>query len=168
MKCVCVCVCVCVRERERERTQCHLAFLRALMVFDSQLLQCVFSSVNRLFLRRLVNSSGKIMTLLCKTRRPVWGGGRLDMWVDNQQVQSMFQVIFMAAEFDRATVSCLWWWHTLADCPEMAQTGVAVKYLVAVCKTFLRACFPFARMLHQLVCVMAQGRQWLVNATTLN
>lgn len=90
------------------------------------------------------------------------------MWVANQQVQSMFQVIFMAAEFDPRTVSCLRWWHSLADCPEIAQTGVAVKYLVAVCKTFLWACFPFALMFHQLVCVIAQGRQLLVNATTLN
>lgn len=54
------------------------------------------------------------------------------MWLANQQVQSMFQVIFMAAEFDPRTVSCLRWWHSLADCPEMAQTGVAVKYLVVV------------------------------------
>lgn len=40
----------------RARAQCHLAFLRALMVFDSQLLQRVFSPVNRPFLWWLINS----------------------------------------------------------------------------------------------------------------
>lgn len=59
-----------------------MAFLRALMVFDSQLLQFVFSSVNRLFLRRLINSSEKLFYLvlrrekLCEKARVCHVGGQ--------------------------------------------------------------------------------------------
>lgn len=51
----------------------------------------------------------------------VWGGRRLVMWLDNQQVQNVFQVHFSAADFDLRFLRC----------PQMAQ---------AVLRLSLRSC----------------------------
>lgn len=72
------------------------------------------------------------------------------MWIGNQQVQSMFHVNILAIEFDLDTVSCLWWWYTLADCPEIAETVLQLN--TWSCAQSLGACCLFALMFHQLGC----------------
>lgn len=120
-------VCAC------EWTQCRLAFLRAPVAFDSQLLPCVFSFANRLFLRRLINSCGeKIMALLCGVRRVrVFEEAPFFRHVDGRSTSAKHVpgelLLFFARECDLDTASCLWWRYTLADCPEMAGTALQLN-----------------------------------------
>lgn len=58
---------------------------------------------------------------------------------------------FYATEFDLGTVPCLWWWCTLADCPEMAQT-VLQSNIRSCVQDISQGMFVFALMFHQLAC----------------
>lgn len=118
-------VCAC------EWTQCRLAFLRAPVVFDSQLLPCVFSFANRLFFRRLINSCGEKKNgsfMWRKTSQSVWGGAFF-RHVDGRSTSAkhVSGELFFARECDLDTASCLWWRYTLADCPEMAGTALQLN-----------------------------------------
>lgn len=85
------------------------------------------------------------------------GRRRFVMWPDNQQVQSVFQVNLMRLNLISGLCLCLWWWYTLVDCPEMAQTVLQLNIWTCV-QDISQGMPPFALMFHQLVCVIAQGR----------
>ena len=85
------------------------------------------------------------------------------MWLDTQQVQSMFSGDFlylMPLNLISGTV-----FFASGGLP-LAQT--LLRHDIGSCVQDISHCFSFALMLHQLVCVIAQGRHLLVNATTLN